>query len=77
MAAKKTLLSKAISYVISDHPDEITKDSPHYIAKLKANFMRTHFTISDTRRPSKPVEIACVSYVSTTFISSLEQKCPS
>ena len=26
--------------------------------------MRTHFIVSDTRRPSKPVEVACVSYVS-------------
>ncbi|KAJ3371653.1 Tubby- protein 2 [Kappamyces sp. JEL0680] len=62
LSAKKVLLSKAVTYVISDHPDEISKDSPHYVAKLKANFMRTNFIVSDTRRPSKPREIVCVNY---------------
>ncbi len=77
LAAKKVLLSKQVTYVISDHPEDITKDSPHYVAKLKANFMRTQFILSDTRRPSKPREIACVTYVLEIENSPVEQKCTS
>jgi Tub family len=63
LSAKKVLLSKAVNYMIFDHPDEINKESPHYVAKLKSNFMRTNFVLSDTRKPTEHQEIGCVQYV--------------
>jgi hypothetical protein len=62
LAARRLLMSKSINYVISDHPDDISKDSPHYVAKLKANFMRTNFTLTDTRSPVRHRELACITY---------------
>jgi hypothetical protein len=72
LAAKRILMSKSINYIISDHADDISKDSTHYVAKLKANFMRTNFTLTDTRSSSRTREIACISYV---FLFHVEQKC--
>jgi hypothetical protein len=63
LAAKRILMSKSINYIISDHADDISKDSTHYVAKLKANFMRTNFTLTDTRSVCRQREIACISYV--------------
>ena len=63
LSAKKVLLSKAVNYMIFDHPDESNKESPHYIAKLKSNFMRTNFILTDTRNSNKHQELGCVQYV--------------
>ncbi|KAJ3270106.1 hypothetical protein HDV01_000547 [Terramyces sp. JEL0728] len=49
VSAKRMLLSKSVNYIISDNADDINKDSIHYIAKLKANFKRTNFILSDVR----------------------------
>jgi hypothetical protein len=62
LAARRLLMSKSVNYVISDHPDDISKDSPHYVAKLKANFMRTNFTLTDTRSAVRHRELACITY---------------
>lgn len=71
LSARKRLLSKSVHYVISDHPEDISKDSIHYLAKLKyifsiyvrANFNRSFFILSDCRAPSSPAQICCVNYV--------------
>ncbi|KAJ3000194.1 hypothetical protein HDV02_000107 [Globomyces sp. JEL0801] len=65
LAAKKMLLSKSINYIISDSPDDFSKDSIHYVGKLKANFKRTSFILSDTRSSTSQKtqrELAIINY---------------
>jgi hypothetical protein len=62
LSAKKKMLSKTTHYIISDSAVDINKDSVHYVAKLKGNFKRTSFVLSDTRILSGNQEIAFVDY---------------
>ncbi|KAJ3030589.1 UNVERIFIED_CONTAM: hypothetical protein HDU68_008482 [Siphonaria sp. JEL0065] len=69
LAARKRKKSATVNYLISTSQDDLSKDSTHYIAKLKANFQRTNFILHDARFYNKNSngkglkEIACVSYV--------------
>ncbi|KAI9336695.1 hypothetical protein BDR26DRAFT_864389 [Obelidium mucronatum] len=49
LAARKRKKSATVNYLISTSMDDLSKDSTHYIAKLKANFQRTNFIIHDAR----------------------------
>ncbi|KAI8909809.1 hypothetical protein EDD86DRAFT_145787 [Gorgonomyces haynaldii] len=71
-SAKKRIMSKTPNYIVSDSPGDISKDSIHYVGKIKGNFKRSNFIISDTRNPSKPQEVALVNYVRSLMI---EQEC--
>ncbi|KAJ3260830.1 hypothetical protein HK103_007393 [Boothiomyces macroporosus] len=61
VSAKRMLLSKSVNYIISDSAEEISKDSIHYVAKLKANFKRTNFILTDVRKKELK-ELAIVIY---------------
>ena len=63
LSARKVLISKAANYMIFNHLDDLSKESTHYVAKLKSNFMRTNFTLSDTRNSARIQEIGYVNYV--------------
>jgi Tub family len=47
LSAKKRMMSKTVNYIISDHPDDISKDSIHYLAKLKYNILTIDRIISE------------------------------
>ncbi|KAJ3177192.1 Tubby- protein 3 [Gaertneriomyces sp. JEL0708] len=73
LAARKRKKSKSVNYVISNSHVDLSKDSKHYIAKLKANFSRTNFTLYDARSYNPRAtnkglrELACVSYSKTVL----------
>ncbi|KAJ3125337.1 hypothetical protein HK098_000344 [Nowakowskiella sp. JEL0407] len=82
LAARKTMSSKYVNFVISSSQSEISKDSPHYVAKLKANFQRTTFVLSDARSHKKTAEnkglreMACISYSKTVLPREIEVAIP-
>ncbi|KAJ1551014.1 hypothetical protein HK405_015366, partial [Cladochytrium tenue] len=53
LSARKRKKSKSVAYVLSTSQDDLSKDSAHYVAKLKANASRTNFILSDARFYSK------------------------
>ncbi|KAL2917565.1 hypothetical protein HK105_202850 [Polyrhizophydium stewartii] len=62
LSARKKLISKSVSFIISDSQEDISKDSPHYLAKLKANYKRNSFILTDARSANKQRDLACVNY---------------
>ncbi|TPX72693.1 hypothetical protein SpCBS45565_g00260 [Spizellomyces sp. 'palustris'] len=73
LAARKRKKSKSVNYVISTSQVDMSKDSKHYVAKLKANFQRTNFILLDARSYNPRAsnkglkELACVSYSKTVL----------
>ncbi|KAJ3231098.1 hypothetical protein HDU81_004039 [Chytriomyces hyalinus] len=73
LAARKRIKSKTVSYLISTSMDDLSKDSTHYVAKLKANFQRTNFILYDARFYNKNTnnkglkELACITYSKTVL----------
>ncbi|KAI9101293.1 Tub family-domain-containing protein [Phlyctochytrium arcticum] len=73
LAARKRKKSKSVNFVISTSQVDMSKDSKHYIAKLKANFQRTNFLLLDARSYNPRAsnkglrELACVSYSKTVL----------
>ncbi|KAJ3124515.1 hypothetical protein HK100_011202 [Physocladia obscura] len=73
LAARKRKKSTTVNYLISTSMDDLSKDSTHYVAKLKANFQRTNFVLLDARFYNKNTrdkglkELACVSYSKTVL----------
>ncbi|KAJ3299816.1 hypothetical protein HK104_006750 [Borealophlyctis nickersoniae] len=73
LAARKRKKSKTVNYLISTSPDDMSKDSKHYVGKLKANFQRTNFILYDARSYNKNSnnkglrELACMSYSKTVL----------
>lgn len=71
MAGRKRKKTKSVNFLISSSPDELTKESKHYVGKLAANFQRTQFILYDSRlynkvAPGKGLkELVCVNYVRT------------
>ncbi|KAI8825933.1 uncharacterized protein EV422DRAFT_503282 [Fimicolochytrium jonesii] len=69
LAARKRKKSKSVNYVISTSQLDMSKDSKHYVAKLKANFQRTNFLLHDARSYNPKSdnkgfkELACFSYL--------------
>lgn len=82
MAARKRVKSKNINYIISSSHDELTKNSTHYVAKLKANPSRTQFVLFDARAyndhaPAKGLrELAAVSYSKTVLPREMQAVIP-
>ncbi|KAJ3147398.1 Tubby- protein 3 [Geranomyces michiganensis] len=73
LAARKRKKSKSVNYVISSSQLDMSKDSKHYVAKLKANFQRTNFVLLDARSYNPRIEnkgfreLACISYTKTVL----------
>ncbi|KAI8611479.1 Tub family-domain-containing protein [Chytriomyces sp. MP71] len=73
LAARKRIKSKTVNYLISTSMDDLSKDSTHYVAKLKANFQRTNFILYDARFYNKNAnnkglkEMACITYSKTVL----------
>ncbi|KAI8919115.1 Tub family-domain-containing protein [Powellomyces hirtus] len=73
LAARKRKKSKSVNYVISSSQLDMSKDSKHYVAKLKANFQRTNFVLLDARSYNPRTEnkgfreLACISYTKTVL----------
>ncbi|KAJ3018990.1 Tubby- protein 3 [Thoreauomyces humboldtii] len=73
LAARKRKKSKSVNYVISSSQQDMSKDSKHYVAKLKANFQRTNFVLLDARSYNPKIdnkgfrELACISYTKTVL----------
>lgn len=54
MTAKKQSFQTTSYYLLSTDINELTKQSPHFIGKIRSNFVGTEFTIYDTgENPSK------------------------
>ncbi|KAJ1538232.1 Tubby- protein 3, partial [Cladochytrium tenue] len=73
LSARKRKKSKSVAYVLSTSQDDLSKDSAHYVAKLKANYSRTNFILSDARFYSKNSkkkglkDMACTIYSKTVL----------
>ncbi|KAI9321149.1 hypothetical protein DFJ73DRAFT_876748 [Zopfochytrium polystomum] len=73
LAARKRKKSKSVAFLISTSQDDLSKDSAHYVAKLKANFQRTNFILSDARYYNKNAknkglrEMSCAIYSKTVL----------
>ncbi|KAJ3410824.1 Tubby- protein 3 [Chytridiales sp. JEL 0842] len=73
LAARKRKKSKTVSYLLSTSQDDLSKDSTHYVAKLKANFQRTQFVLYDARFYNKGAkakglkELSCMTYSKTVL----------
>ncbi|KAJ3036289.1 Tubby- protein 3 [Rhizophlyctis rosea] len=73
LAARKRKKSKVVNYVISTSQDDMSKESKHYVGKLKANAQRTNFILYDARSYNKSTankglrELAAVSYSKTVL----------
>ncbi|KAJ3066311.1 Tubby- protein 3 [Podochytrium sp. JEL0797] len=73
LAARKRKKSAMVNYLISTSQDDLSKDSTHYIAKMKGNFQRTNFILLDARFYNKTTagkglkEMSCVSYSKTVL----------
>jgi hypothetical protein len=69
LSARKRKKAALTTYVISDSIEETTKNSSHYLGRLKGNFGRNSFILCDARgyiasNPDAPLkELACVQYV--------------
>ncbi|KAJ3116327.1 hypothetical protein HDU96_009887 [Phlyctochytrium bullatum] len=83
LAARKRKKSKSVNYLISTSQEDLTKDSEHYAAKLRANFQRTNFILYDARHYNKNLkdkgltELACVTYSKTVLPREMEVAIPS
>ncbi|KAI9203139.1 uncharacterized protein BJ171DRAFT_443703 [Polychytrium aggregatum] len=83
LAARKRKKSKYVNYLISTSPDDLSKDSKHYVAKLKANFQRTTFVLMDARGYQKGTEnkglkeLACVNYSKSALPREMKVSIPS
>ncbi|KAI8838927.1 hypothetical protein BC829DRAFT_404230 [Chytridium lagenaria] len=83
LAARKRKKSKSVNYVISTSQEDLSKDSTHYVAKLRANFQRTNFILFDARNYNKNSkdkglkELACVTYSKTVLPREMEVAIPS
>ncbi|KAL5040177.1 hypothetical protein BDV3_002451 [Batrachochytrium dendrobatidis] len=76
LSGKKKLISKSVHYIISDSSEDISKDSPHYLAKLKGNFKRNSFIMTDTRSAIKQRELTCVNYSKNVLPRELQVVIP-
>ncbi|KAH9268822.1 hypothetical protein BASA83_009109 [Batrachochytrium salamandrivorans] len=72
LSGKKKLISKSISYIILDSQENLSKDSPHYLAKLKGNFKRNSFIMTDTRGTIKNRELSHISYTKNVLPRELQ-----
>ena len=69
LSARKRKKSALVTYVISDSIEETSKNSSHYLGRLKGNYGRNTFILCDARNyaasnPDGPLkEVACVQYV--------------
>lgn len=73
LAARKRMKTKVPTYVISSNAEDLSKDSFHYLAKLKANQARTNFILFDARGYRENLankglkEMTCIYYSKTVL----------
>ncbi|KAJ3213295.1 Tubby- protein 3 [Dinochytrium kinnereticum] len=83
LAARKRKKSKSVNYLISTSQEDLSKESSHYVAKLRANFQRTNFILFDARHYNKNLkdkglkELAAVTYSKTVLPREMEVVIPS
>lgn len=80
LSARKRKKAALTTYVISDSIEETSKNSSHYLGRLKGNFGRNTFILCDARSytPSNPdapmKELACVQYVTISLKLTKDEK---